>query len=347
MPVPDQAVPIEVRLERGIGLEPHHHVEAQRELSFVGELLVAVDGGEARPGVVKGGDAFGERIGAGELHHLAETRLIFRRRIPGLIRDARAHQSLRRLLEQPGGFPAGVLHDLAARRIGRLAGHPGKLQRLGVDERRVTAGVLEDHRVRWAHAIERGVQRHPFDVGLRRPRPLLLVPPPSLDEATGRRLLRRVRHLRDDVVPGLRLRQVEDELRFAERRVVAVALDEAGNGQPAAQIDHFRAGARELLDLRVAAHRDDAISAHGDGLGAGPLRVDGEHVAVEEHEVCRPLLSGRRSTSHGDDKREDAGKADAHEEIGAAGHCRDILPYEEARRGAYKVARRMSEAPLA
>ena len=101
---------------------------------------------------------------------------------------------------------------------------------------------------------------------------------------------------------------------------MAVALDEAGNRQPAAQIDHFRAGARELLDLRVAAHRDDAISAHGDGLSAWPLRVDGEHVAVEEHEVRRALLSGRRSASHGGEKRDDAGKADGHGGLGAAGH---------------------------
>src|SRR5437764_5380962 len=98
---------------------------------------------------------------------------------------------------------------------------------------------------------------HALDVRLRRANPLLLMPAATLDE--GARLCRlcRVAHLRDDVVPGLRFRQIEDQLRLAETSVMSVAVDEAGNRQASAEIDDASLRADPLLDIRVGAYGGD------------------------------------------------------------------------------------------
>lgn len=93
--VADHPIPIELRVEHGIRLEAHHHVQPQRQRAFGGHALVAVDGGEARSRVVKGRHTLGERIGASQLHHLAEARIALGRRGLRQLVQSAPHETLR------------------------------------------------------------------------------------------------------------------------------------------------------------------------------------------------------------------------------------------------------------
>ena len=50
------------------------------------------------------------------------------------------------------------------------------------------------------------------------------------------------RHLRDNLVPGSRFAQVQAHAEFADAGEVAVAFNEAGNGEHAMQVDDFGFG---------------------------------------------------------------------------------------------------------
>src|SRR5262249_30977199 len=103
------------------------------------------------------------------------------------------------------------------------------------------------------HPAEGGMGGVAGDVRGRFLLPLLLVPAAAEDPFAGGRLADGGGDLRDDVVPGLRRAQVEHALRLAEGDEVAVALDEARDGQAALQADDASVLADELADLAVGA----------------------------------------------------------------------------------------------
>ena len=144
---------------------------------------------------------------------------------------------LRRLAQKTGELARRVAHQLTARRIGARSIEPGERERSGVGERGVARGVREQHGVLGARGGERRVHRVAFDRGPRRRRPLLLMPAATADPLTGGRRTRRRRDRGDDLVPAPRRGEVEHGQRVAEAHEVTMALDEAGNDQPAAELD--------------------------------------------------------------------------------------------------------------
>ena len=67
---------------------------------------------------------------------------------------------------------------------------------------------------------------------------------------------------------------------------MAVALDDPGDGQGAAEVDDLGAVADEAVEaLRLGAEGGDAVAPDGDPRGRGDAVVDGDDLAVHEHEV--------------------------------------------------------------
>jgi len=149
----------------------------------------------------------------------------------------------------------------------------------------VPACVLEDDWIVRADAIERSVQRNAFHVGLRGAVPLFLMPAPALDQGTARSRLDRARHLGHDVVPVLRVGEIELGLCLTEGQVVTVALDEARHHHASPGIDALGLGVRQPLDLGVRTDSENPVSAHRDGLGARMQGIDGVHRSVGDDQV--------------------------------------------------------------
>ena len=104
--------------------------------------------------------------------------------------------------QQAGGIAGGVLEDLAAGRVGGIAGDAGDRHGLRVDESRMAAGVGQQHGVVRRYAIERGVQREAFHVRVGRVVPLALVPAAAHDPIARFDLAGGAAHLGDDFIPG-------------------------------------------------------------------------------------------------------------------------------------------------
>jgi hypothetical protein len=99
-----------------------------------------------------------------------------------------------------------------------------------------------------------------------------------------------ISHLAYDVLPRLRLCQIEDELRLPERRVVAMSIGESGNHQSTLKVDDARLRANPSLNFGIGANGSDTIAAHRDRLRAWMLGVHGEQIAVKKDEVGTTLL---------------------------------------------------------
>ncbi len=66
-----------------------------------------------------------------------------------------------------------------------------------------------------------------------------------------------------------------------------VRLDEAGHGEPPAQIDDLGSGADELIDLGRGSNADDPLSADGKRLGLRRVDFEGLEAAVLQDDVGR------------------------------------------------------------
>ena len=73
--------------------------------------------------------------------------------------------------------------------------------------------------------------------------------------------------------------------RGAAREDVQVRFDEAGQDAGAGRVDDTGAGAAQGHGFRTAADRDDAVAAHGHGLGARPPRVHGQDAGIGDDEI--------------------------------------------------------------
>jgi hypothetical protein len=93
----------------------------------------------------------------------------------------------------------------------------------------------------------------------------------------------RARRVRLQLGEGAHVRVRLEQLRHAAR--VAVAVDEPRHDAHPRAVDHARAGGREIPDVGVRAHREEAAFLHRERLGARQRRVLREHPRVHDDEV--------------------------------------------------------------
>ncbi len=108
--------------------------------------------------------------------------------------------------------------------------------------------------------------------------------------------------MRDDIIPIARGAQIETHLRFANAHEVAVAFNEAGDGELAAEIDDSRRGAFEPRAVCACSDGDDAAVANGDGMNFWLSRIESDDFAVTQNEVGGSLGENRRGDE--EEKRE-------------------------------------------
>ena len=85
-----------------------------------------------------------------------------------------------------------------------------------------------------------------------------------------------------------------------------MAIDEARDDESSVQIDDMCLGPSPALDLGVRTDSRDPVTTYRDRLSAWLLRVDGEHVAMEKHEIGT-MLRARRVGGQGNEKEDEAG----------------------------------------
>src|SRR6185312_3080794 len=187
--------------------------------------------------------------------------------------DQAAHQELRALLQQAGGTAAGIGGDPAARQLGRC---------------RVDAEVGQDHAVHHAHVPGSVPQPDPAPgrgpvqgIPVRMAAELVLVVAGPDHPLPRRRRLGPPGDRRVQLIQAADRGRADVDLaeRHAEPDHVIVRVVEPGQHGRAAQVgDACRAG-------RYLVQGSDQAMCHGHGGGPRPVRVHGQHVGVDQHEV--------------------------------------------------------------
>lgn len=186
------------------------------------------------------------------------------------------------LLHQTGRHAVFVFDDVAAARVGGLAGDPGRVQRPGVVHGGVAAAVADARRaVRYRNVevvtvgrsavLELGVVVHEA------------IHPHPRGGVGGAR-----RHRPLDLGDGAEVDVDADQLVEAGAGRVRMGIDEAGRHRHAFGIDDHRAAADQVGDVIGAAHGAEAPMLDGERLGhrlVGLHRVD---PCVDDHQVGFP-----------------------------------------------------------
>ena len=76
-----------------------------------------------------------------------------------------------------------------------------------------------------------------------------------------------------DVVPRLRRRELEHELRLADAGEVTVSFDEPRDDELPSRVDHLGSSAHVALDLVLVADRNNPIGGDCDGTRVGLTRL--------------------------------------------------------------------------
>ena len=299
----DNAVAVQVGGQLLVGAAKHHP-QAQPQLVVSRHRAQRVHRGEPLARVYEAGDALREALVRGQADDAPQLCLALRRRphiAPPLMR-ARG-QALGGFPEQPGRVALLVLQDFAPVGIRRIPGDAGRLHSLGVHQRRMAAGVRQQHGVMGRNRAQRSVQRKAFHVRLGRPVPFRLMPAAPHNPLARLGLFHRARHLGHDVIPRAGIAQVQAQAEFAHSEEMAVPLYEAGNRQHATQIDHLGVRPRPARRVGVSPHGRDAVAANRNGLGDGRRRIQGHDFAVAQHQVGEPrgLRLGERGARHQQD----------------------------------------------
>ena len=111
------------------------------------------------------------------------------------------------------------------------------------------------------------------------------MPSTAVDPLSWLGLLHRLFHLADNLVPALRLHQVEVQLCETDAVDMPMSFDEPGNNERAGEIDDLSLLSDVALHLRAAAKRGDAVSADGHGLDLRGVFFERDDLAVKEHQV--------------------------------------------------------------
>ena len=77
--------------------------------------------------------------------------------------------------------------------------------------------------------------------------------------------------------------------RDASHQGVSVGVLEAGEQEPAGQIDHLRLRSRQGPEVVVLARGQDPAVAHGDATGSRALEARGEQAAADEQGVSQGI----------------------------------------------------------
>jgi hypothetical protein len=95
-----------------------------------------------------------------------------------------------------------------------------------------------------------------------------------------------------------------------------------------------RARTLVLLDLRVAADREDALALDRQRLGNREPVVHGDDLAVQQHDVRRRLRRRRFAPGEGDGSKDKGTYDGAHDDLlETAAACHSIMPQRGSMRG--------------
>ncbi len=207
------------------------------------------------------------------------------------------HQVLRALAEDACRVAVGVGLDDTAGRYGCGGGDARGLQGTGVEPGGVPGELVQQHGVFRRHLVQVLAPEGTARIG----QTLLEVagvPPVAEYPVTRREFTGLTAHglayAGDgrDGGPG----DVERERRpgGAEGGGVQMGVVDPGERGAPLQVDDLGTGADKSTELGGTSGRGDQAVAHGDGLHAAERGVDGQHGAVDQHEVCgsghgRPL----------------------------------------------------------
>ena len=207
------------------------------------------------------------------LHLLGERRL----RQPIEQRDDRALPAADRARE-----PLAVAHERAAgRQVGVAADAELRKSVVGHDD----PAVAELH-------VDGIVRSRRFELGLRRPaalRELQLVPAAGDDEPAARRPARGGALIRASASSQRPRADPVDLGAEGKSRThgVQVRVDEPRDDRAAAELDDARVGPRKAANLGRAAERQNLAVANRERLAQRRVGIDGDDLAVEQHEVGR------------------------------------------------------------
>ena len=193
------------------------------------------------------------------------------------IGPVQSFEQVLRVLEDAVRLARGVAHDLAARRVGRVAADAADLEPQRIDDHQV-AGV-EHHRVVGRHVqhVARGhaqfLQARGEGAGDHDPAALgglaRLLPDVGLHGGEG-------------------IERRQRAAKLAQRRLerVHVAVDQPGQHRAALEVDHAGAGAALARQhVAIGSHRGDPAALHRHGLAHGEPRVHGHDLAVMQDQV--------------------------------------------------------------
>ncbi len=274
-------------------LEPgtDHHPQPDPQLVFVGHRLHEIDRLEGRARVLKTGDALRQRFLRRKFEDppVALTALLVgRRRLAGAPLD----QARGGLAKEPRRIAFRILEDLAPFGVLRRARDARELHRQRVDETGMAARVRQHHGICRRHMAERGFGWKSLHARRRWRLPLLLMPAATVDPLAWLRGLSGGLDHCQNVVPRLRRREFEHELRLADAGEVPVSFDEPRDDELPSRVDDLGSSAHVALDLVLVANRNDPIAGDGDGTRVGQTRLHRHDFSVHHDE--RRRLNRRR-----------------------------------------------------
>ena len=176
----------------------------------------------------------------------------------------RAIKSLRDIFENSGGLARPVAHDDAAHGVWRVTRYSGQLEGQGIHQHCVPVVAAEKDGMVFGDRINHLAGGQPGG------RPGLLVPISALQPASGREGLGLIGDAPRELFLTARVLQIDGEKLETAGNEVRVAVNQAGHGQAALEVNDLGIRANVGFDFGVAAHREDAPI--GDRHGFGKLR---------------------------------------------------------------------------
>ena len=165
--------------------------------------------------------------------------------------------------------------------------------------------MRQQHRIIRRNGVQRGMQGEAFHVRIGRAVPLGLMPSAPQNPLARLGLFSGASHLRDDLIPGAGLAQIESKPVFADAGEVPMAFDKAGDGELPVQIDYRSPRTNPFVCIGIAAQRRDPIAARRQRLHGRPRRVHRDNLAIAEDEI------GRLAEGYGGE--EDGERGESHE----------------------------------
>ena len=229
----------------------------------------------SHPGVVKRCQAGGGHL-PGDHRHTVAPQLVGRWRWP--FADV-IEETTGAFLRQAGGLAVFAFHDMAATRVGRLAGNARRVQRPRVVDRRVAAPMANGGRA-VRHGDVEVVAVH---------RPAVLELGVVVHEAVHPHPRRRIggarRHGLLNLGDGTEVHVDVDELVDPGAGRMRVRIDETRRHRHALGVDHGSARTHQVADIIGATDGAEASVLHGKGFGGRLGVLDRVHPGVQHDQV--------------------------------------------------------------